>query len=393
MAFIIQRGKSKIWYAVWKGRDGKQIRRSTGLEDKSGAEDRAQEMAVDERREDDETTATQREYAQILKKAVRSAEDGDLDLARAEILLMRLRSAANPDFRSLSVSESFREWVSDQASTVTKSTLSIYEHAHRQITAGLGKNASKPLTELTTDDVKKALSNIVKKKGEGRNVKASTANMALRAFRRAVEAAKLQNLVSENVVKIVKPLPEDDSTERAPFTIEEVRKLIETAKDRETKGMILIAAHTGLRMGDVIKLGRINVDGKKIVIRPDKTKRQKKTVTVPMTAEVIAWIGDLKGAFFPTLSTKTKATRSTNFARLMTAASVPKEITLVGDVKASRSFHSLRHSFTSWLAEAEVPTDVRQKLTGHSSAGVHANYTHADESLNRAVDKLPTLKA
>ena len=51
----------------------------------------------------------------------------------------------------------------------------------------------------------------------------------------------------------------------------------------------------------------------------------------------------------------------------------------------------LRHSFTSWLAEADVHADVRQKLTGHSSAGVHARYTHHDEALERAVASLPNL--
>jgi len=110
-----------------------------------------------------------------------------------------------------------------------------------------------------------------------------------------------------------------------------------------------------------------------------------------LTPPILGWIGKREGAFFPALAAKTKATNSSNFTRLMKKAGVPREITLPGDVKASRSFHSLRHSFTSWLAEADIHADVRQKLTGHSSAGVHSKYTHLDEALARAVGMLPLI--
>ena len=36
------------------------------------------------------------------------------------------------------------------------------------------------------------------------------------------------------------------------------------------------------------------------------------------------------------------------------------------------SFHSLRHSFTSALANAGVSAEVRQKLTGHADDKSHA---------------------
>jgi integrase len=75
----------------------------------------------------------------------------------------------------------------------------------------------------------------------------------------------------------------------------------------------------------------------------------------------------------------------------MAKAGIPREVKLDGDATARRSFHSLRHSFTSWLADNDVHSDVRQQLTGHASAGVHARYTHHDEALERAIKKLPSL--
>ena len=64
-----------------------------------------------------------------------------------------------------------------------------------------------------------------------------------------------------------------------------------------------------------------------------------------------------------------------------------------GRANSSLSFHCLRHSFNTALASAGVPQEVRQKLTGHSSAEMNAHYTHHEiETLRSAIGKLPTLR-
>jgi integrase len=55
-------------------------------------------------------------------------------------------------------------------------------------------------------------------------------------------------------------------------------------------------------------------------------------------------------------------------------------------------FHSLRHSFISRLANAEVPADVRKQLVGHSSDDIHRRYVHLDLSLQtKAIAGLSSL--
>jgi len=55
-------------------------------------------------------------------------------------------------------------------------------------------------------------------------------------------------------------------------------------------------------------------------------------------------------------------------------------------------FHSLRHSFISRLANAEVLPDVRKQLAGHSSDEIHRRYVHLDLSLQaKAIEKLPSV--
>ncbi len=65
-----------------------------------------------------------------------------------------------------------------------------------------------------------------------------------------------------------------------------------------------------------------------------------------------------------------------------------------GRVTSSLSFHSLRHSFVSALANAGVAPELRQKLSGHADEKTHARYTHHEiEILRAAVAKMPGVSA
>ena len=76
---------------------------------------------------------------------------------------------------------------------------------------------------------------------------------------------------------------------------------------------------------------------------------------------------------------------STVFLKLMAKAGIDRAVTLPGGITVQRLFYSLRHSVTSWLAEADVHSNLGRKLTGHKSAGVHDLYTHHNESLKQAI--------
>lgn len=57
-----------------------------------------------------------------------------------------------------------------------------------------------------------------------------------------------------------------------------------------------------------------------------------------------------------------------------------------------RTFHALRHSFNSAMANAGVSQEVRMKLTGHKTESVNRGYTHHElEPLRAAVKKIPSL--
>lgn len=387
MATLYKRGD--IYWTRFFNADGKREARTTGKTEKREAMKEAQKFEVEAQKGSGKRSELPKAFSVIVETAAREAAAGELTLARAEDLVLRLHRLANPDFKVVSLDEHLSSWVKDQeAGSITASTAGVYWDMHRHIIAAVGpKVASAPVGDFTTPQAKAAL-----KKMKDDGLRASSVNMDLGALRRALHVAVKAGLAKANVAADIKPMTEEDSTERAPFTAQEVRKMIDHKQtSEEWKGMIILAAHTGLRLSDVAKLTRAHIEGTKLVIRPQKTKKSRKTIEIPLSPPALGWIGDRQGNLFPTLSKRVPGTLSTTFTRIMASAGVPRDIIEAGDVVKRRSFHSLRHSFTSWLAEADIHADVRQKLTGHSSSGIHANYTHHDEALVRAVGTLPAL--
>jgi integrase len=389
MATIYKRKETGTYYAKYYNADGKRVSQNTGCSQKREAEKIAADFESKARLEKNESSHLPKMFAAILEVAAREAASGELTLIRAEELMTRLHRLANPDYKEISLRDFWTQWIADQTAHVVETTLDSYNDDLKRLTEGLGEKVMKAsLRSLTSDQVKAALEKL-RKKGDR---KGSTINQSLATLRRVMESAVSQKLATHNPAKQCRLLSESDSTTRAPFTVAEIRAMIDHKQtSEEWKGAIIIAAHTGLRAGDVVSLSSKNVDGTRLVIMPSKTSKSKKVLTVPLTPACIQWIGKKKGNFFPILKKQSKPTTAMQFGAIMKKTDVPREIELAGGIKASRSFHALRHTFASFLAEADVHADIRQKLTGHATSKIHQRYTHHDEALDRAVATLPAL--
>lgn len=386
MATVFKKANSRFWYAQFYDSKGKRVARSTGKEKKREAQKAAEDFESEERKSAGKNDFSE-DFKKVVDAAARDAEVGSLTLARAEEFIQRLKRLANPDFEEVMLEDLWERWMRVQEQHVRPITIQSFKDDWKLLSphfpAGtLGATAE----SLKEPQIRQAM-----KKAADAGRRGSTVNKAFLNFRRCLEWAVSEKLLQFNPARQVRALPQTDSRERGPFTLEEVRKLIAAARSDEWAGAILIGAHTGLRMGDIASLSSSHIDGKRLVIRPSKTSRRRKNVTVPLSPAVLKWISDRTGDFFPSIKPLSIARRAVIFTRTMEKAGVPHEVTATGGIVLSRSFHSLRHTFTSWLADADVQSDVRQKLTGHSSAKIHALYSHHDESLDRAVEKLPEI--
>jgi integrase len=190
------------------------------------------------------------------------------------------------------------------------------------------------------------------------------------------------------------------------FSPEEIVKLVAAATP-DWKGAILTGYFTGARLNDVCNLRWGNVDlAKKIItFRAGKTGQRITVAIHPELEEhlLTRTISDDSQTFlFPTLANRNGGGGnglSMEFKRLMKKAGIdPGTARLRAGAKgktfALRSFHSLRHSFVSALANSGVSAEVRQKLSGHVTEEMHQLYTHTElQVLRQAVAAIPRLPA
>jgi integrase len=188
-----------------------------------------------------------------------------------------------------------------------------------------------------------------------------------------------------------------------------VALLVERAED-DWKGMILAGYYTGARLSDLARLKWSNIDlqEKTITFWQKKTeaKSAKAKVKIPIHPELEEYLisGPLNdnpdAPVFPQLHQKPgsgKSGLSMAFKRIMQRAGIDGGIIRERRGEAGRSvsalsFHSLRHSFNSALANAGVSQELRQKLTGHASGAMNTLYTHHElETIRDAVASISRL--
>jgi integrase len=155
--------------------------------------------------------------------------------------------------------------------------------------------------------------------------------------------------------------------------------------------------------------GAVDLDRGTLSFMPAKTERKRKRLEIPLHPRLAAWLAarapqaaddDDKAPIFPALCEARAGGHqglSAQFVAIMDAAEVDRRTTRTGTeggprAQHARSFHSLRHSLTSQLANADVAQEIRQRILGHETAAIHAGYTHTErETLARAVGKMPSV--
>ena len=390
MASVFKNKESRFWKARWTNTEGRRVSQSTETTSKREAKKIAEQFEAEERANKKESITLSTAYGKILQRVIREAEAGKLTLLSAEGYIREIHKISNPEYEEVSLKAFWNQWIDNQKEHIAPSTFNGYKQDLNIIAEAMGDSVmGGNITSITTEMIQQALY-----KAHTPKRRASTVNKALSSLRRVMASALVAEVSTKNPAKEVRRLTEDDSIIRAPFTPDEIRKMInlEGISD-EWRGAILLAAHSGLRLGDVTKMSREDITNGFAVIQPEKTKRLQKIIRIPLSDDFLNWLGDRKGSLFPTLAGQLKPTSSMQFRSIMKKANIPHKIRGVGGQECSRSFHSSRHSFTSWLADAGVHQEVRQSITGHSSSRVHQNYTHFDSAPVEAIKKLPSLKS
>ncbi len=373
MASVHKRPRSRYFQAAFRDHQGRLIMRSTKVTDRAKA-----------------LTITL-EWERLAKNADELVEAQVLKVISG--LMERVGSEA---IRTPSTRDFLHEWIRGKELHRSEGTATRYRSVVEGFLKHLGRKATRPLSSVAPRDVQSFL----ERRLEG-GCAPSTISVDGKTLRGAFNHAVKQGLLSGNPADAVE-LPACNSVKRGTFTPTEIGILLE-ATEGEWVDLILIAYYTGARLSDCTQMKWADVDLAAGTLTYAVKKKGGAEQQVPLHEQLEARLVSLAGQDEPTeyimpgMAQKGQGGRhglSESFKRIMRRAGLDLQIVQGGGRRklARRTFHSLRHSFTSALANAGVPEELRMKLTGHSSKDVHRGYTHLElETLRQAIGRIPSV--
>ncbi len=389
--------RSPFWICCYTAADGRRLKKSTKQTDRAKA----------------------LEVCLTLQRAESMAARGTLTETRARELIGEVLERTSGETVAFYTAEGWlRDWLRGKEVSKSEGTHTKYAHTVESFVTHLGKRAGLNIAAISTKDVAGYRDAEI---ASGKHP--NTVRYLVKQLRIPFNAARRQGIITHNPAEAVE-LPatakgEDGSeTKRDAFTVEQVEALLDAAIVREHgkpvfetgaewRGAILFAYFTGARLHDVANItwNAIELPAHTITYR---AKKGGKLVTVPIHPELESYLLTLpapdsgKAFVFPALAggrTSGRSGLSMTFARIMARAGVAGEILRArgeggkGRTVRSLTFHSLRHSFNSAMANAGVSQEVRMKLTGHMSADMNKGYTHLElEPLRAAVAVIPAIQ-
>ncbi len=249
----------------------------------------------------------------------------------------------------------------------------------------------KRLDEITSFDIERLKAEMSKAtSNHGKTVAPKTISHCLALLRAMYNKAVDWNLYQgDNPVKNVKK-PTVQNARNRFLSMKEVDLLLVSLKrnhhikdkcveleDPKLHDMALISLHTGARAGEIFNLKGADVDLQNdlLVFRDTKNKE---TRYAPMTEAVKNVLkkrvpDDLSAYVFTGRDGKKITEVSNAFQRVVDDMGLNKGVT---DPRQRVVFHTLRHTFASWLAIQGTPIYTIAKLMGHKSISMSERYAH-----------------
>jgi integrase len=366
--------RSQFWYACYTDALGRRLKKSTGLTAKSKA----------------------MEMARTWEKASEEARGLRLTEARArEVISELMQSVGGESLTVFTVQQWLEHFVKQKKKSRADATGKRHAQTMRDFLQYLGPKARLNIAAITSKDIAD-----FRDRRQSLGLAPATVNLDVTILSAAFNSALRQGHVSVNPCLAIEPL-KNKPQRKGVFTPEQVTALLKTAKG-DWRGLILLAFYTGQRLLDCANLRWRDVDLvsdiKTIRFAVRKTGADIVTVIHPALEDYLLSLPTAKSDdeyIFPTLAGRRASPLSKQFGELIALANIDrgvirKRTTYGGRSVSALSFHSLRHSFSSILANAGVSEERRMALVGHSTRDMHAKYTHHQlAQLRDAVSLLP----
>lgn len=293
-------------------------------------------------------------------------------------------------------------WLAIQKTRISAGSYLGYVSNIASLTNWLGKQKNRTLETFTGEHLQQWYQTQL---DQGR--KPSRVNNITKTLRAVFDRARSEGYCSRNPVELIMR-QHGGSDVRETFTPEDITQIIALLTDTHQHDWLtvfLIGLCTGQRLQDCARADwkQFRLDGETLVwmLTQGKTKT---AVAVPMVEPLAAHLKARRlpaGPLVPSLvGIPSEGWRglSAQFSRLLDLAGIERGKRRrtegsKGQTWTGKTFHSLRHTTNSLLANAGVSPDVRRQILGHASDKMNARYTHLQikttlEGLKKALGEL-----
>lgn len=252
----------------------------------------------------------------------------------------------------------------------------------------VGKLTFKEITPFHLEKIKK---NMLK---AGRTPR--TLQNCFATFRQTWNLARLQDLVSRDTPTRKVRIPRFDNKRVRYLSHEETDQLLEALKKHslQTYDIALLSLHTGLRAGEIFHLDWSDIDlgAGTIFVRDPKNSKDRFAYLTEAAGNMLRNRYSGQAPNEPVFK-DTKGKRVKEISNIF--GKVVKELGLnesINDRRQRICFHSLRHTYASWLVQAGTDLYTVKSLLGHSSIQLTERYSHLrQEGLQQAVKEFDRL--
>ncbi len=300
----------------------------------------------------------------------------------AEVRALKDAEQRAEDQAGMLLEEFFRTVYIPRAKKEKQSWLIDEQRIAKAINPALGKF---PLRAVQREDVQKLMDKLVDE-GNAPNTVKQYMCIVRRAFYMAAETIEngVPLFVGQNPATKLR-LPAVHNKRERYLTAKEVADLLDAAEKLrfpDLRDCIILSLNTGLRLGELVRLRWLDVDiPAAIVTVPDEDMR-KPGGKVPLNKDAIAVFRRRKKRHdsnrgervFPPVAGGAERTHLSHmFRRVADEVGLNKGIT---DPRHRIVFHSLRHTFASWLALAGTDIYRIKTLMRHHNISMTMRYAH-----------------
>lgn len=271
---------------------------------------------------------------------------------------------------------SFRQWL--RSRRYSENTIDTYCEALKVF---LKFYASKPVHEITNEDLIVFNNNYILKKGLSVSHQNQVIN-AVKLFFRTIENTKLDPELVHRPKK-EKRLPN-------VLSKQEVKLILEAHGNLKHRAMLSLIYSCGLRRSELLNLRLNDIDSKRGLVIVRKSKGRKDRVT-PLSEKILLLLRDYFRAYQPKeWLFEGQGGKGSYDERSL--ALVLKQALVKSKINKPVSLHWLRHSFATHLLENGTDLRYIQEILGHSSSKTTEIYTHvSNKSIQKIVSPFDTL--